>query len=116
MLSAGSGQTILVKAQGPNALTFLKDPIGLAKGIEDSPFGAINDLIVRTNPRRQLIALESPSLCGQQMFNFLSVTTIGKWSVCCYQPGSDEQNCTCESLWLQGSWSNKLLQLIPVLV
>jgi hypothetical protein len=91
--SAGSGQTILVKPQGPNAITFLKDPIGLAKGIRDSPFGAISDLIVRTNPRRQLIALESPSLGGQEMFKFLAVSTIGKWSVRCYQPGSDVRVC-----------------------
>jgi hypothetical protein len=32
--STGSGGTILVKPRGPNAVTFLKDPIGPAKGIK----------------------------------------------------------------------------------
>ncbi len=87
--SAGSGRTILVKPQGPNAMTFLKDPIGLAKGIKNSPFGTVKDLIVRPNPRRQLVALESPSFSGQNIANYLTISAIGKWAVRCYQPGSD---------------------------
>ena len=50
--SSGSGLTILIKSQGPNAISFLKDPIGLAQGIQNSPFGAVKDLSVRPNPCR----------------------------------------------------------------
>jgi hypothetical protein len=33
--ASGCGQFILKKAQGPNALSFLKDPIGLAEAIKN---------------------------------------------------------------------------------
>jgi len=87
--SLGSGLTILIKPQGPNAISFLKDPIGLAQGIKNSPFGAVKDLSVRPNPRRQLIALQSPSFIDRNIANYLDVSMIGKWAVRCYQPGSD---------------------------
>lgn len=87
--SSGRGFTILIKPQGPNAISFLKDPIGLAQGIKNSLFGAVKDLEVRPNPRRQLIALQSPSFTDENIANYLDVSMIGKWAVRCYQPGSD---------------------------
>lgn len=87
--SAGSERTILVKPQGPNAMTFLTDPIGQAKGIKNSLFGTLKGLIVRPNPHRQLVALESPSFNGQNIANYLTISAIGKWAVRCNQPGSD---------------------------
>lgn len=83
-----NGKTIIIKPTGANANSFLKDPVGLAKGFKCSPFTSVK-AEMRVNNRRNVVAVELNEN-NQELINELVKTKkIGKWDVTCYQPGRD---------------------------
>jgi hypothetical protein len=89
LLSQGKGVTVLIKPVGLNACTFLQNPVKLARGLRDSAYGRYPDTKVRTNLRRNLVAVESASISNSDMSTLLKVTKVGTWQVTCSQPGTD---------------------------
>jgi len=90
LISQGKGNTILIKPFGPNAASFLKNPIKLAKCIRESAYGKFPNMKVRTNPRRNLMATEFANISATDLKALLQVTKIGNWTVTCSQPGTDK--------------------------
>jgi len=90
LISQGKGNTILIKPFGPNAASFLKNPIKLAKCIRESAYGKFPNMKVRTNPRRNLMATEFANISATDLKALLQVTKIGSWTVTCSQPGTDK--------------------------
>ncbi len=90
VISQGKGNTILIKPTGPNAASFLKNPVKLAQGIRESAYGKFLNIKVRTNPRRNLMATEFEDISAADLKALLQVTRIGNWTVKCSQPGTDK--------------------------
>jgi hypothetical protein len=88
MRSDGNGKTIIVKAIGANANSFLKDPVGLAKGFKNSTFATVK-AEMRVNSRRNVVAVELNQKDEELIKELVKTKKIGKWEVMCYQPGSD---------------------------
>lgn len=81
-------KTIIIKPIGSNADSFLKDPVGLAKGFKNSPFAKLA-YDARVNNRRNLVAIELREPNVELMEVLLKVNKIGKWDITSYIPGSD---------------------------
>ena len=89
LLSQGKGLTVLIKPVGLNACTFLQNPVKLARGLRDSAYGRCTDMKVRTNLRRNLVAVEFTSISNSDLSTLLKVTRVGTWQVTCSQPNTD---------------------------
>jgi len=89
LLSQGKGLTILIKPTGTNSSTFLRNPVKLARGLRDSAFGKFSEFKVRTNTRRNLMAVEFITISNSNLSSLLEVSKIGIWQVKCTQPGFD---------------------------
>ena len=84
--SNGSGCVILIKAVGANEESFLKDPVGLAKGLRNSDISKVKDVKIRTNKIRKVVAVEIPEEESQWKGKLLDIKRIGKWDVMCSTP------------------------------
>jgi len=89
LLSQGKGLTVLIKPVGLNACTFLQNPVKLARGLRDSAYDRYPNMKVRTNLRRNLVAVEFTSISNSDLSTLLKVTRVGTWQVTCSQPNTD---------------------------
>jgi len=83
------GTTIIVSAVGENSESFLRNPVLLAKAIRDSPFGKIDHKDIRTNIRRNIVAIELKERNENVISNLLKVTKLGRWTIKCHRPNAD---------------------------
>lgn len=81
--------TIILRPIGKNVPTFSTDPIGLAKALMDSAFNKVEKKDVRTNTRRNIIAIELENTNEETIAELLTITKFGKWQVNCYRPKVD---------------------------
>jgi hypothetical protein len=86
--SEGNEKTIIIKAIGANANSFLKDPVGLAKGFKCSTFATVK-AEMRVNSRRNVVAVELKQRDEELIKELVKTKRIGRWEVICYQPGMD---------------------------
>jgi hypothetical protein len=78
----------VIQPSGANAKSFTTDPVGLASGIQSSPISVMQPVDIRVNPRANVVAIEFGEGKTNEIQTLLRITSIGKWTVSCYQPGS----------------------------
>lgn len=70
---------------------FLTDPVGLAKGIQNSLFNRKDRKDIRINKHKNLLVIEFNDISDSDMNKLLKIDKIGKWTVECYVPMSQQK-------------------------
>lgn len=90
-LKSINSQMIIIRPTDENIKSFLSDTVGLAKGIQESPFTTENRKELRTNRHRNIIGIEYENITSETMNNLLRVTKNGRWAVECYVPNAKQK-------------------------
>jgi len=82
---------IVIQPIGENALSFTRDPIGLAVGIKNSNFNRVNIKSHRVNSRANRVAIELEREEIDKISELLETNQIGKWAVKCHRPNKNHR-------------------------